>query len=238
MCTILIGSKTTTAYNGVIEKIEQLCKWFCAFTMFSVTFCAFSILIFTAVNYSSLARERNHSFWFFRLCMYLSIVGSKWWQFISSASDDLRQEAATFNDNVKTSNGKDPEGLMQRFCHIAQLHSDAKEYELWKLPEKKLRAKPSTHFRLVNNFNEVHRFSIFAVISWAIFGECSILLALRSQLVEYFFSSFNFFYRVNFNFVPLLHRRTIDQNWLRSLFLQLWRFGHSWLFCRNVSPAN
>lgn len=45
------------------------------------------------------------------------------------------------------------------------------------------------HSRLVNQFNQIHRFSIFFLITWGIFGVCSSLLTLQAQLVEYLLSN-------------------------------------------------
>lgn len=50
------------------------------------------------------------------------------------------------------------------------------------------------HFRLVRDFNEIHRFSIFAFFIWAVLGVCNIFLTLQFQLVEKFFNDFLDFY--------------------------------------------
>lgn len=49
------------------------------------------------------------------------------------------------------------------------------------------------HFRLVRDFNEIHRFSIFAFFIWAVLGVCNIFLTLQFQLVEKFLTIFWFF---------------------------------------------
>lgn len=60
------------------------------------------------------------------------------------------------------------------------------------------------HSRLFNQFNRIHRFSIFILISWGIFGVCSSLLTLQAQSVEYFCITFYFNFNFNFNFFCFL----------------------------------
>lgn len=115
---------------------------------------------------------------------YNSIFASSW-LFVIIADDDLKEELAAFNNDVKTSKGSDRAEIRQRFYSIIQSYWDAKEYELtrkncfgmkWRIP--------LSFSRLVNRFNNIHRFSIFAFFCWAIFGICGILLTLQFQLVK------------------------------------------------------
>ena len=62
-------------------------------------------------------------------------------------------------------------------------------------------------------FNKIHEVSIFAFFLWAIFAECSILLMLQFQLVEYLF---RFFCCISFSF------------YLMYLFKVGWWFKADW----------
>lgn len=95
----------------------------------------------------------------------------------------------------------------------------------------------NTFHRLVNQFNEIHRFSIFSFFVWGIFGICNILLTLQFQLVEYFYLSKSRFIRYRKIFL-FFDRPMIIQRWLRSLFHYSLHFGRCWLFCWFVNRAN
>lgn len=60
---------------------------------------------------------------------YNSIFASSW-LFVIIADDDLKEELAAFNNDVKTSKGSDRAEIRQRFYSIIQSYWDAKEYEL------------------------------------------------------------------------------------------------------------
>lgn len=53
------------------------------------------------------------------------IFASSW--LLITINDDLTQELAAFNDDLKTLNKSDHLELVRRFCDIIQLYSDAKE---------------------------------------------------------------------------------------------------------------
>lgn len=57
----------------------------------------------------------------------LSLIFASSWLFVTITDDDLIREVAKFNNNIKISQEKDHVKLMQRFCDIVQVYSDAKE---------------------------------------------------------------------------------------------------------------
>lgn len=64
---------------------------------------------------------------FFAFPPVLSLIFASCWLFVTIADDDLTQELAIFNNDVKKSDGNDHAELMRRFCGIIQSYSDAKE---------------------------------------------------------------------------------------------------------------
>ena len=58
--------------------------------------------------------------------IFVSFYGASSWLFIYMA-EDIKNDMAEFNDIVKTQENVDRAELMERFCNIIQLYSDAKQ---------------------------------------------------------------------------------------------------------------
>lgn len=57
----------------------------------------------------------------------LTLIAASSW-FFATIADEMTQELAAFNNDVKASKGKDDDAeIERRFCDIIQLYSDAKE---------------------------------------------------------------------------------------------------------------
>lgn len=97
------------------------------------------------------------------------------------------------------------------------------------------------HSRLVNQFNQIHRFSIFILISWGIFGVCSSLLTLQAQLVEYFLSIFvavwlhNISFRFRFQFFVSCKAdaNSSPVELIISTLIVFWTFFALFLICES-----
>ena len=58
---------------------------------------------------------------------FFSLIFVSTWFFIGTA-DDMTQELTGFNNDIKTSNGRDHEKMVRHFCRIVQHYTDAKQY--------------------------------------------------------------------------------------------------------------